>query len=88
MQTVYQPSMFTTSGFFLYMRKRHNAAFFLTSGRQLLEICSNINVHECLPVAFQRVMPIHLQVTSEHQAPAIPQILSHQYFRPEQTQQD
>lgn len=34
----YQPSAFTTSGFFLKRRRRHNAAFFLTSGRQLLEI--------------------------------------------------
>lgn len=32
------PSMLTTSGFFLYKRRRHRAAFFLTRGLQLLDI--------------------------------------------------
>jgi hypothetical protein len=34
---IYHPSTLTTSGFFLYSRSKHNAAFFLTRGLQLLD---------------------------------------------------
>lgn len=43
------------------------------------------NVHQS-PFNMYHNNAIHLQVASEHQAPVILQILSHQCFQPEHTQ--
>lgn len=42
-ECTYHPSTLTTSGFFLNRRRRQRAAFFLTSGLQLLDIWSKEN---------------------------------------------
>lgn len=82
----YHPSTLITSGFFLYRRRRHKAAFFLTSGLQLLENWRNKKL-KSISFIFQdwqlhSANVFHLQVTFEHPVLMIQQILSRQCSQP------
>lgn len=79
----YQPSTLTTSGFFLKRRSKHKAAFFLTSGLQLLESWSKGQKSQSLTFSISTDYSLFLlQVTFEHQVPETRQILALQYYQP------